>query len=53
VSRKAIEVALRLLQHRFGQLSPNFARSRGTTSYDSLEELAPAVNEFSTLADAD
>jgi len=51
--RKAIQVALRLLEHRFGPLSPKLRSAVEQLSDESLDELAPAVMDFATLADAE
>jgi len=51
--RKAIEVALRLLQHRFGQVSAKLRSDVEQLSDESLDELAPAVMDSATLADAE
>ena len=51
--RKAIQIALRLLEHRFGKLTPELRHTVEQLSDDSLDELAPAAIDFTTLAEAE
>ena len=51
--RKGIQMALRLLEHRFGQLSPGLRDAVEQLSDDSLDDLALAVMDFATVADAE
>jgi hypothetical protein len=50
---KAIQVAIRLLEHRFGQVSAKLRSDVEQLSDESLDELAPAVMDFATPADAE
>jgi hypothetical protein len=52
VHARAKLTALRLLQHRFGDLPPELRGAIDQLPLDTLDELEPAILDFKTLAEA-